>query len=102
MDLKGKTGPLNKCIALMMSKTEIWAQAPRLLQMGSQFISLGLIPKVRDSEIISATDYSYHFPLEAGNEISENQGPTAQLLFGISKLQREKKRERMAWSHLYI
>ena len=48
----------------MMSKTEIWAQAPSLLQMGSQFVSLGLIPKARDSEIISATDYSYHFPLK--------------------------------------
>ena len=79
----------------MMSETEIWAQAPSLLQMGSQFVSLGLIPKARDSEIISATDYSYHFPLEAGNEISENQGPIAQLLFGISKLQREKRRERV-------
>ena len=79
----------------MMSKTEIWAQAPSLLQMGSQFVSLGLIPKARDSEIISATDYSYHFPLEEGNEISENQGPIAQLLFGISKLQREKRRERV-------
>lgn len=88
----------------MMSKTEIWAQAPSLLQMGSQFVSLGLIPKARDSEIISATDYSYHFPLEAGNEISENQGPTAQLLFGISKLQTEKRRERerMSWSCLYL